>query len=114
MNDEDMRARHEALLDRMCLAGWLSGYVCKDGQGYLLHWTPDGDSCAEQIKGLSSLYEVKQNPLDNFVTLPSGLAESLIWRRVVNIVETDGPPLTDYEIGFMFHVLVRWQIGRAS
>jgi hypothetical protein len=73
-----------------------------DGKGFLLHRTPEGDSCAEQIQKLSLLYDVKQKPLENFVTLPEELAASLIWKRVVEIVQAQGPPLTDYELRFYF------------
>ena len=108
MDDEEIRAKHEALLDRMCRAGWLSGYTYADGRGFLLNWTPDGDWQAEHIKGLSKLYEVQQMPFDNFVSVPDGLAESLIWKRAVSKMEAHGVPLSKYEEQFLFHALTRW------
>jgi len=108
MDDEEIRAKHEALLDRMCLEGWLSGYRYQDGRGFLLNWTPDGDWQAEHIKGLAKLYEVQQKQFDNFVTVPDGLADSLIWQKAVSKIAAHGPPLSKYELQFLFHVFVRW------
>ena len=111
MNDDEIRAKHEALLDRMCRAGWLSSYSYKDGQGFLLKWTPDGDWQAEHIKGLSGLYDIHEQPFDNLITIPEGIAESLIWKRTVSKVEAFGPPLSKYEEQFLFHVLMRWHVA---
>src|SRR5436190_7522986 len=58
MNDEDRRV----LLDRMCRAGWLSGYRYEDSKRAMLDWTPDGDWQADHIRGLAELYDVRQNP----------------------------------------------------
>ena len=104
MIDTQLRRKLEPVLDALVEARWLQRYWYVDGVGFRLEWTPDGDSRAEQVMGLSKLYDVKEGT-GNFIPIPAALAESLIWKQTVSQAQGARRLFTDYEERALFHVL---------
>jgi len=104
MIDTAIRRKLEPVLDALVEARWLSRYWYQDGVGFRLEWTPDGNSRAEQVKGLAKLYDVKESA-GNFIPIPAELAESLIWKQTVSQAQGARRRFSDYEERALFHVL---------
>ncbi len=50
MNDAQMKALFERVMDRMVKAGWLLSYTFSEGHGFHLNWTEAGTLASVQLK----------------------------------------------------------------
>ena len=104
MIDTTIRRKLEPVLDAMVEARWLRRYWYEEGVGFRMEWTPDGNSRADQVKGLAKLNVLKEGS-GNFIPIPAELAENPIWEKTVSAAQGARRRFSDYEERVLFHIL---------
>jgi hypothetical protein len=60
--NDDLRARHERMFDRMITGGWLHSYTFTDGKGFHLVWTGPGAQHARMLRKIVDSFGLRDGP----------------------------------------------------